>query len=358
MTAKLSVPWPVPYQPQVPKDKSVGIGVIGCGGITRGQHIPAYKAQGFRIVAVADISEENAKKAAEIAGGVPYFTDHRKLLERKDVQVVDAATHPSPRMGIIRDALNAGKDVLSQKPFVLDLKDGRELVALAKKKKKLLAVNQNGRWAPPWKVAQEWIRTGAIGDVMTVRHHCHWNHNWVAGRSFDKLKHVILYDYSIHWFDITCCWLAGHLPKTILGANIKAPNQKALHPLLAHAAADYGDMLASWVFDASCVTSQPGEFRVEGTKGTLVGNEVDSIELRTSDGVFKPQLQGKWFPDGFKGTMGELLCAREEGRQPSNSAEDNLRSLQLCFAACQSADRGNPVTVASIEKLPKGNVTA
>src|ERR1051326_4612159 len=123
MTAKLSVPWPVPYQPQVPKDKSVGIGVIGCGGITRGQHIPAYKAQGFRIVAVADISEENAKKAAEIAGGVPYFTDHRKLLERKDVQVVDAATHPSPRMGIIRAALNAGKDVLSQKPFVLDLKE-------------------------------------------------------------------------------------------------------------------------------------------------------------------------------------------------------------------------------------------
>ena len=56
--------------------------------------------------------------------------------------------------------------------------------------------------------------------------------------------------------------------------------------------------------------------------------------------------------------MGELLCAREEKRQPSNSAEDNLRSLQLCFAACQSADTGKPVEVASVTKLPKGNVTA
>jgi len=358
MTSRLSIPWPVPYQPQVPKDKSVGIGVVGCGGITQGQHIPAYLAQGLRVVAVADISEENAKKAAKVAGGVPHFTDHRRLLEREDVQVVDAATHPAPRLQIIRDALDAGKDVLSQKPFVLDLAEGRELVALATKKKKLLAVNQNGRWSPPWKVAQEWIRAGAIGEVMTVRHDCHWNHNWVAGSSFDKMKHVILYDFSIHWFDITCCWLPGRLPKTVLGTNIKAANQRALHPLLAQAVADYGDMLASWVFDASCTTSSPADFRIEGTTGSIVGNDADFIELRTPQGSFRPQLQGKWFPDGFKGTMGELLCAREEGRQPSNSAEDNLRSLQLCFAACQSADEGKPVEVATISKLPAGNVTA
>lgn len=358
MSAKLSIPWPVPYKPQVPRDKSVGIGIVGCGGITRGQHIPAYKAQGFRIAAVADISEENAKKAAELAGGVPYYTDHRKLLERKDVQVVDAATHTAPRIAIIRDALNAGKDVLSQKPFVLDLKTGRELVALAKKKKKLLAVNQNGRWSPPWKVAQEWIRGGAIGDVFAVRHYCHWNHNWIAGLAFDKMRHVILYDFSIHWFDITCCWLSGKLPKSVHGANIKAPNQKALHPMLAHAFANYSDVLASWIFDASCPTSAPSEFRVDGTKGTIVGSDADFVELRTPQGTFKPALEGKWFNDGFKGTMGELLCAREEGRPPTNSAEDNLRSLQLCFAACQSADADKPVNVAAVTKLPPGNVTA
>ena len=128
--------------------------------------------------------------------------------------------------------------------------------------------------------------------------------------------------------------------------------------MLAHAVADYGDLLASWVFDASSVLSQAGEFRVEGTKATLVGSEEEGVELRTAEGSFKPTLKGRWFPDGFKGTMGELLCAREEGRQPSNNAEDNLRSLQLCFAACQSADVGRPVKVSSVSKLPAGNVTA
>ena len=41
--------------------------------------------------------------------------------------------------------------------------------------------------------------------------------------------------------------------------------------------------------------------------------------------------------------MGELLCAIEEDRQPSNSAAHNLKSLELCFAAVASADKGEPV---------------
>lgn len=47
-------------------------------------------------------------------------------------------------------------------------------------------------------------------------------------------------------------------------------------------------------------------------------------------------------PDGFRGTMGELLCAIEEGREPANSAANNLRTLELCFAALKSADTGRP----------------
>ena len=41
--------------------------------------------------------------------------------------------------------------------------------------------------------------------------------------------------------------------------------------------------------------------------------------------------------------MGELLCAIEENRRPWNNAKDNLESLQLCFAACASADKGGAV---------------
>ena len=59
------------------------------------------------------------------------------------------------------------------------------------------------------------------------------------------------------------------------------------------------------------------------------------------------------FPDGFHGTMGELLCAIEEGREPSHSARNNLRSLALCYAAVASAETGQPVEPGRVQGMPE-----
>lgn len=349
---------PFDFLPPAPKNKNRGIGIIGCGSIVRGYHIPAYKAMGWRIAAVSDISEENARKAAELAGGVPFYTDHRRLLARNDVEIVDAATHPLPRVRIIEDALNAAKHVLSQKPFVLDLAVGRRLVALAKRRKRLLAVNQNGRWSPPWKVACEMVRAGLIGDVLGAHFDAHWNHNWVKGLPFDRIRHCILYDFAIHSFDILTCWMGDKRPKRVYASFARAPNQTARQAMLGQALVEYDNAQATLVFDASCAVSRPNEFRIEGSKGSIVGDEYDALALHTPEGIFRPRLQGHWFPDGFKGTMGELLCAIERRRRPWNAAESTLRSLQLCFAACVSADSQRPVNPETVRKLPPGNTTA
>ncbi len=67
------------------------------------------------------------------------------------------------------------------------------------------------------------------------------------------------------------------------------------------------------------------------------------LELTTKRGTTKIPLEGKWFPDGFRGTLGEFLRAIEEDREPSISGRNNLASLELCFAALASADTGRPV---------------
>lgn len=182
------------FLPPVPRHRDAhGIGIIGCGGIVRGQHIPAYRAQGFRIVGVADPNADSARAAANLAGGAAVYADHRSLLARRDITVVDVATHPGIRAGLIRDALDAGKHVLSQKPFVLDLGVGAKLVALARRRQRLLAVNQNGRWDPARKAAWDLIRAGAVGEVLSVHLRDHWSHDWVAGTAFD-IRHCLLYD--------------------------------------------------------------------------------------------------------------------------------------------------------------------
>ena len=101
----------------------------------------------------------------------------------------------------MRRALNAGKHVLSQKPFVENLDDGRELVELAARRKLKLAVNQNGRWAPHLAYIREAVRAGLVGEVTGVHVEIRWNHGWIAGTPFEAVDDLILWDFGIHWFD-------------------------------------------------------------------------------------------------------------------------------------------------------------
>lgn len=343
------------YQPHNPKKYHPGIGIIGCGNIVF-SHLEGYKLGKYLIVAMADINEKVLQEKAALVPGVKIFTNYRKLLALPEVEIVDCATHPTPRVRIIRDALNASKHILSQKPFVLDLKIGKELVRLAEKEKLWLAVNQNGRWNPPWNYAYQAIRARLIGEIMSVHMCCHWDHNWIAGKEFNKIKHCILYDYGIHWFDILTCWIEKE-PKRVFASFTKAPNQEAGPPLLAQVIIEYENAQATLVFDGSQSIGSEDSFFIGGTKGSIVCTGPDLnyhiLELRTKEGAFRPKLKGSWFPDGFRGVMGELLCAIEENRRPWNNAKDNLGSLQLCFAACASADKGEAVDPHNVTRLEK-----
>ena len=95
---------------------------------------------------------------------------------------------------------------------------------------------------------------------------------------------------------------------------------------------------------------------VAGTSGTLlsIGPSIteQSVTLSTEEGIAKPDIEGSWFEEGFHGAMSELLCAIEEDREPLHGARGNLAGLALCFAAIESARRGEPVEPGSVSRLP------
>ncbi len=76
------------------------------------------------------------------------------------------------------------------------------------------------------------------------------------------------------------------------------------------------------------------------------------MTVNVASGSWTPKLVGKWFPDGFHGTMGELLCAIEEDRESTIDAKDNLHSLELCFAAIHSAETASRLFLARFARLP------
>ncbi len=336
------------YKPVGPRRKKQHkIGLIGCGGISA-FHLKAAKAWGVEVVAMADPNLEAAEsRRAEYYPKATVYSDHRDLLKHAGITVVEVATHTEIRAAQIRDALNAGKHVLSQKPFVADIREGRKLISLAKRKGVKLAVNQNGRWAPQFAALHAAVRQGLLGDIHTLDMVMEWDHSWVRGTKFAKLHHLILSDYAIHWFDAAATVFGDRKAKSVFANAVKAPNQDLKPPMLGNAVINFGDGLATLGFSGYETRSEKEYLCCVGSKGTLRGlgdiNAVHVVELTTAKGSFIYELEGTWFPDGFRGTLGEFLRAIEEDREPSISAANNLRSLELCFAAVASADTGLPV---------------
>lgn len=344
------------YRPRDPQSYHPGIALIGCGGISE-QHLRAYRNAGYPVAALCDLVRSKAKKRQdEFFPEAMITTDYRNILAREDIEVVDVATHPPERVAIIEDCLQAGKHVLSQKPFVLDLKTGEKLADLADKKGVRLAVNQNGRWAPHFSYIREVIGTGLLGEITSADFTVHWDHNWTAGTRFDQIHHLILYDFAIHWFDIATVFFGERKAQRVMASISHAKGQRAKPPLLAHAIVDYEDGQATFSFNGSCPLGQIDATTIVGEYGSMHSTGPSLAEQRvtlsTREGISNPVLEGCWFPDGFHGTMGELLCAIEEGREPSNSARRNLRSVALCFAAIESANTGRPVTPGRVRRIP------
>lgn len=353
--ALTEVPAPnLPYLPPMPRSYRPRIGVIGAGGIVSA-HLDAYRAAGWEVAMICNRTRAKAEaKAAEFAPDARVTDRWQDVLDDPAIDVVDVTPHPADRLPIIEAALKAGKHVLSQKPFVLDLDDGRRLVALARDNGVKLAVNQNGRWAPHLSWMREAVRAGLIGDVVSTHVSIHWNHGWIAGTPFEKIENLILYDFGIHWFDFLRS-VTGSRAQSVFATAANATDQTAKAPLLAQVLVRMEGGQASLVFDGAATHGPRDTTYIAGTKGSLQSDGSDlgqqSVTLTTAAGIARPKLQGTWFNDGFRGAMGALLVAIEEGTEPANGAGENLDSLALAFAAIQSRRTRQEVEVGEATRL-------
>ncbi|HVJ80412.1 MAG TPA: Gfo/Idh/MocA family oxidoreductase [Planctomycetia bacterium] len=326
---------------------SARIGLVGCGGIAA-THLQAYRDAGLDVVALCDRTRAKAEKLkAEYFPAADVEHSAAELIARGDVEVVDLTPHPEDRLPLLQVAIAAGKHVLSQKPFVEDLAAGRRLCDLADAKGVLLAVNQNGRFAPHLACLREAARAGLLGEIEAVRIAIQWDHNWVAGLPFDDIPDLVLYDFAIHWFDFVASVFPGRRADSVFACATVSPGQRARPPLLAQVVARFGAAQASLSFDADCKFDPLDETAIIGTKGTARSRgpslSDQRVTVHTAEGWFAPELEGSWFPGGFAGAMLELLAAIESGEPPRHAARENLRSLELCFAARESAVKGAPV---------------
>ncbi len=342
------------YRPPKPRAYKPRIALMGAGGISAA-HLEAYQQMDLDVAVIASPTLTHAQaRRAQFFPAAEASDDIQGTLERPDIDIVDLTPHPSERLPLINTSLNAGKHVLSQKPFVLDLDDGLRLVELAEAKNLKLAVNQNGRWAPHFSWMREAVRNGLIGEILSVHLSVHWDHGWIKGTAFETVDDVIFYDFAIHWFDFLTSLIGGRA-KSVFASVERTSSQNLRPPMLAQAMVRFDGGQAALLFDASTRFGACDRTVITGSEGTLTSEGPDlgnqSVSLTTSNGIARPILQGTWFKEGFQGTMGALLDSIESGTTPLNNARDNLDALALAFTAIASSRRGMPVTPGAVRSL-------
>jgi predicted dehydrogenase len=358
--------------PDFPEERS-GVAILGCGAIAQSAHLPAYRDHG---VGVSGVWSRSPGTTATVKERFPFvgrvYGSAEELLADPDVRFVDLATGPEHRLDWIEAAVAAGKHVLAQKPLTLaaaDLERLPDLLTRAEKAGVRIAVNHNGRWAPPWRAATLLVRQGAIGEAVGVTHLHDKPLPPLVGTPFDDLPHMLLTDYLLHWVDITRCWLADGSPDgqggvtsvRAIDSRVPGQPQDARNPWAAILSMTaVSGATAMLRIAGNAVASEPGcPFWIHGTSGTLRGSVLlDSDRLQHDDGnqVRDIGLRGAWFVDGFAATMAELMSAVAEGREPENSAADAAASVHLVLAAAESAEAGGaPVAVPSVRRPSGGS---
>lgn len=327
-------------------DADLDVGVIGCGWIG-GLQLAAYQQAGVRVRALCDRNLDRAEAyRCQFFPQAKVFDDVDMFLDESEVAVVDIATHVDVRPDLVEKALRSGKHVLSQKPFVEDLDVGLRLIAIADEVGRMLAVNQNGRWAPHFGAMLALVSSGIIGTVVSADFLVAWPQDLIveAMPAFATMRDLILYDFGSHWFDIVG-QLAPHGDLAVWAVTGRRPGQVIAAPAQASVVISGNDFMSSLVFRAADRFEEVGRYRVVGTEGVVThsGKHLGghTVEVSTCRGQARIEVSNDWFRHGLTGSMCSVLNAITSGTKPANSAESALRGLSLCFAAITSAKTGD-----------------
>ena len=147
------------------------VAVVGCGGVARTQHLPAYRKLAARtsvqIVALCDVDETRAHAVADEFGGTPY-TSVDSMLETERPDVVDVCTPEDKHTAPVLAALEAGAHVLCEKIMAESLESGRTMVRAARDRGRLLGVDYNYRFMPAFARARQLVDSGELGEIAIL----------------------------------------------------------------------------------------------------------------------------------------------------------------------------------------------
>lgn len=148
----------------------INVGIIGCGNVTLGYHVPALLAlNGVSILGIADPNEIRRARVRELThvGDAYSFADHRALLDTKPDYVL-LAVPPKFRFAILQECARAGVHVLTEKPLSIMPREGKAMVDLMNGAHLKFGMVHNYLFFPEYGLARELVSDGSIGQLRHI----------------------------------------------------------------------------------------------------------------------------------------------------------------------------------------------
>jgi len=343
----------------------IRIGSVGVGGMG-GNHVKAVSAiKGAELVAVCDIVEETAKQVGE-EYGVPHYTNHKKMLAKKDLDAVTIATPHPQHAPVAVDALNAKNHVFTEKPMASTVSDCDKMLAAAKKNRKKLSVMYQQRTRPINHEAKRLISSGRIGDLVRVsmisagmRTQTYYNSGGWRGTWAGEGGGVLL-NQAPHQIDLLL-WLTG-LPKRVTGFVStfahKIQVEDAASALLEYPNGAHGTIQVSTV-EAPSMT----RYEIAGTKAKLLleGGRLRMAVLEQPSDRFIKKSKEKWgsvkaewkdievkettsdFIGGVQAMIADFVASIQRKRKSLCPGIEGRNSVELANAMIMSSLLGKTV---------------
>ncbi|MEU2201554.1 Gfo/Idh/MocA family oxidoreductase [Isoptericola sp. NPDC019482] len=327
------------------------IGIVGTGGIARA-HIDGYQRFGEQceIVALCDPAPGRAEALRAELGidGARVYTDAAEMLAAESLDLVSVATPPSTHAALSIQALEAGVDVLVEKPMAPSLEECDAMIAAAKDNGRLLSVVAQNRFRDDIATLKEVLDSGLAGPVTHAQVSSAWWRGteyydlWWRG-TWEREGGGCTLNHAIHHLDMTL-WMLGS-PKAVTSVLTNAAHENAEVEDLSVSVLQYdralaevtasvvshGEEQAIVVQGRNARVSQP--WKVEANLANPNGfpaDEDDTERVAQIEAVAAAHRPLEH--TGHAGQIADMLDAVRERRRPAVDGEDGRRAIELVTA--------------------------
>ena len=207
------------------KQEMLGVGIIGCGGIANGKHMPAIKKiEGLEMVAFCDVVRERAEKAAKEFGApdAAVYTDYKELLADKRIHSVRVLTPNRLHAQISIDAMRAGKHVLCEKPMAATYADALRMLEVQRETGMLLSIGYQHRFDADVAYAKKEAEKKAFGEIYFAKGNVIRRRGvptWGVFTSKAEQGGGALIDIGTHVLDIVLYLMNNYRPRYAVGST-------------------------------------------------------------------------------------------------------------------------------------------